>query len=221
MSNLISFLEQFALLSLEKQERFSRLVGEHSMELDLDAGVIRLSGGFEFPFQVLGTESHNTVTWLWAWADEQAEVPPALLRASLEMRAWGAKESIAECITASVDLDNADGNLFSIIASQVCRASCYYQDSYDGGALFLLLYGVSLDRQPALDEAGLFRQCLRLVTMHDMNHRNALLAYLRIKQIDYQEQAERITARLESGESILAEFDAAGRFVALNGRPLT
>ena len=58
-------------------------------ELDPDAGKLRFNG-LEFPMQVLGTESDNTLIWLWAWADEHTEVPAGLLQSAIELRNWGA-----------------------------------------------------------------------------------------------------------------------------------
>jgi hypothetical protein len=151
MSTLKTYLEKSGLISLEKQERLAGLIGDHTVELDLDAGLVRFSGSFEFPFQVLGTESDNTLTWLWAWAEEQTEVPGDLMRAALEMKEWGAQAGVTECTRPSVDLNEADGHVLSLIASEVCRASCYYHDAYEGGGLFLLLFGQAIDRQPSLN----------------------------------------------------------------------
>src|SRR5512133_2813846 len=124
MTDLISYFERYALISLEKQARLFDFLGEHFLELDLDAGMARFNSDRAYPYQVLGTESDNSLTWLWAWAEEQTEVPPDLLASALEMRAWGEKEGIAECSAPSVDLDRADGLLLSLIASEVCNASC-------------------------------------------------------------------------------------------------
>jgi hypothetical protein len=79
MAKITEYLELYALISLEKQEKFDRLIGEHTMELDVDTGTIRFSNGLAVPFQVLGTESGNTLTWLWAWSDEQPDMPDHLL----------------------------------------------------------------------------------------------------------------------------------------------
>ena len=160
MNPLTDHLEQNALVSLEKQEKFIRVAAEDIAEMDLDAGVLRFPD-FQFPFQVLGTESDNSLSWLWAWADEQTEVPEELLRCSLQMKSWGEKEGIDACVVPSVDLHTADGIVFSLIASAVCEASCYYHDAYQGGGLFLLLFGDIIDRQPGFSVATLSRQFSR------------------------------------------------------------
>lgn len=217
MRTLAFYFEQFALISAEKQEKLGRVIGEHFIEKDLDAGIARFSPDRELPFQVLGTESENTLTWLWAWAEEQTELPADLLKSSLQMREWGRQEHIRECTAASVDLNTADGRIFSLIASEVCKASCYYREAYEGGALFLLLFGDVIDRQQPLDVAGLTRGFSDLIMMYPFNHRNALISYLNAKGLAFTSRGNEIACRLDSGEDLRAEFDPAGAVQSING----
>src|SRR5512143_1441503 len=93
--NFQAYLERYALLSLEKQDKLESLIGAHLHELDLDAGTIRFDA-LQFPVQVVGTESYNTLTWLWAWADEQAELPANLIQSAVQLRSWGTEADIPE-----------------------------------------------------------------------------------------------------------------------------
>jgi hypothetical protein len=221
MNALTEYLEKYALISLEKQEKLARLTdGQLVVDLDFDAGRLRFSEGPEFRFQVLGTESDNTLNWLWAWAEEQEDLKSDLLTSSLQMKEWGAKAGIPEFTVPSVDLERADGRSLSLIASEVCGASCYYQDSYDGGASFLLLFGGELERQPGFDVAGLFRQFSDLIALYELNHRNAFVSYLRAKGLPFTEPGTIIKFELESAGQMSAEFDTAGRLKSINGRNL-
>lgn len=216
MNNLIASLEKYALLSLEKQDHLAAIIGEHLPELDLDNGRIRFDD-LEFPFQVIGTESNNTLTWLWAWAEEQTETPETMIAAARELRMWGEREGLSEFVIPSVDLSKADGTMISLIASEVCKASCYYRDAYEGGALFVLLFDKRIDNQPSFDLTRLSRQLLELISRYELNHRNALLSYLKAKGLSPLEGGSRIACTLESGELLTAEFDTAGRMRLLNG----
>ena len=220
MNRLIDHFERFALVSLEKQARLLSFLGEHVLELDLDAGTATFND-LSLPFQVLGTESDNALTWLWAWADEQTEIPDRLVASSRELRAWGEKERIPELSLPSVDLNRADGTMLALIASEVCKASGYYRDPYEGGALFLLLHGVALDDRQVFDRPGLVRQLADLSARYDFNHRNALVSYFRNKGIPCSETGNAISAELANGERIIADFDDAGRVRSINGDPLT
>ncbi len=213
---LQAYLEKYALLSLEKQDKLESLVAEHMHELDLDAGKIRFEN-FEFPVQVIGTESDNTLTWLWAWAEEQTEVPVGLLQSAIQLRTWGGGEDIPEFSVPSVDLNRADGNVMAMIGAEVCRASCYYRDDYEGGAVFMLLFDRMIDNQPSFDRARLLLRFSDLISRYDLNHRNVVLSYLTLKGLSPAEQRDLISCELESGERLSAEFDEAGRLVMVNG----
>jgi hypothetical protein len=215
MDTLTSYLEKYGLLSLEKQDKLANLIGEHLYQLDLDAGKIRFDS-LEFPFQALGTESDNTSTWLWAWADEQEEIAKHLTSASRELKQWGAHENIKEFTVPAVDLDRADGTLFALIASEICRASCFYRDVYEGGSLFVLIFDTMIDKLPSFDLDRLSKQFLHLISRYDLNQRTALLSYLAVKGVSLSEGISRIACLLETGELLRAEFDASGRLLTLN-----
>lgn len=213
MSKLLEHFEQYALLSLEKQDKLARLIGEHYAELDLDSGKIRFGNDLEFPFQVLGTTSDNTLTWLWAWSEEQTEIPEDLMRSARELRAWGERERIVEFSDPEVDLNRADGQMIALIASKICKASCYYRDSYEGGASFLLLFGEAINSQPPLDRARLVHHLSELALTYDFNQRNALLAYLRATNLTPVESGGKVACILGSGETLSLEFDDQGKLV--------
>lgn len=217
MSTINDYFEKFALISLEKQAKFERLAGEHFAEFDLEAGIVKIGNDLALPFQVLGTQSDNTFTWLWAWSEEHADVQPELLAAALKLKEWGAKNGVSEICLPGIAIERADGMMISLIAVEVCKASCYYRDAYEGGAVFVLLSGSGIDRQPAFDLSGILRAFTDLASRYDLNHRNALLSYFRMKGLPFAENELMITGKLESGEELRMEFDGSGAMVSLNG----
>ncbi len=218
MNKLTVYLEQYALLSLEKQEKLATLVSEHTSELDLDSGKIIFNSGLAVPFQVLGTESDNTLTWLWAWAEEQIEISEHLLTSSLQLKDWGKREGIEEFTIPSVDLGRADGHVLSLISSQVSSASCYYRSPYEGGAVFVLIFSEVVDRQPPFGIDGLSRQFTDLISRYEFNHRNALVSYLRANNLSFTEKGPFVSAKLITGEKLIAEFDGQGRLKTIDGK---
>jgi hypothetical protein len=219
-NGLLRIFERYALLSLEKQTRLDQVLGEHTVDIDLDAGVARFSEGRAYPFQVLGTESENSLTWLWAWADEQTEVADSLLASARHMKVWGEQQGISELTLPSLDLDRADGTMLSLIASEVCGASGFYRDHYTGGNLFLLLTGVAVDERQVFDRRGLVRQFADLASRYDFNHRNALLAYLEARSGPCTPSGSMMSTELLTGERLVVEFDAGGQVRTINGDPL-
>lgn len=216
MPTLTESFERCALLAIEKQDKLSRLIGEHVWELDLDAGTIRFDDR-TFPFQVLGTESDNTLTFLWAWANEQTEIPEKLLASSLKLREWGRQEGIREFTAPSVDVDRADGHMLAMISSVIANMSCYYRAPYEGGAVYLLISAPEIDAQPPFGTAGFISRLTTLAASYDLNHRNAVTAYFKAKNLPVVDKGPVVAAQLETGEPVTAEFDEAGRRLSING----
>ncbi|HUI45701.1 MAG TPA: hypothetical protein VL122_06960 [Nitrospirota bacterium] len=215
-NSLQTYLERYALITLEKQDKLESLIGESMHELDLDAGIIRFND-LQFPMQVLGTESDNTLTWLWAWSDEQTEIPSSLMQSAIQLRNWGATEGIPEFTLPSLDLNRADGHIIALIGAEICKASCYYRDRYEGGAVLLLLFDKLIDNQPPFNRERLLRRLSDIFSQYEINHRNALLSYLRSKELPPVEERNVVSFALESGERLNAEFDTVGRLIAVNG----
>jgi hypothetical protein len=215
------YLEQYALFSMEKRDKLARIIGENMHELDLDAGLIRFSRELAFPFQVLGTESDNTLTWLWAWAEEQTEIPENLVQTSLQLRDWGAREGIREFTLPSVDIDKTDGNSLAMVSTQITMANSYFRDSYEGGAVYLLIFDTSIENEPSFDRASLFLHLTDLLSRYELNQRNVLLSYLEMKGLSPVAKGALITCELETGERVNAEFDDAGKLRVWNGEVIT
>jgi hypothetical protein len=218
MNKLTAYLEQYALLSLEKQEKLATLVNEHTSELDLGSGKIIFDNRLEVPFQVLGTESDNTLTWLWAWAEEHTEIPEDLVTSSLQLKDWGKQEGIEEFTIPSVDLSRADGHVLSLISSQISSASGYYRSLYEGGAVFVLVFSEVVDRQPPFGLDGLSRQFADLISQYEFHHRNALVSYLRANNLSFTEKGPFVSAKLVTGEKLIVEFDGQGRLKTIDGK---
>jgi hypothetical protein len=144
-------------------------------------------------------------------------MPEGLEKASLAMKVWLESKGLTEFALPSVDLDRADGTMLSLIASEVCNAGCFYREHYEGGALFILLYGMEIGSQEPFDRRDLVRNLYDLIDRYEFNHRNALLAYFRSSGIDAAETADTVIATLWNGEQVIAEFGGAGQLTAING----
>jgi hypothetical protein len=221
MNNFMDYIERYALFSMEKQDKLSRIIGEQMHHLDLDAGVVQFNQGLALPFQVIGTESDNTLTWLWAWAEEQTEIPEHLMQTSLQLRDWGAREGINEFTLPSVDIDKTDGNAITLVSTQIANANSYFRDSYEGGAAYLLIFDRSIDNEPSFDRASIYRHLTDLLSRYELNERKVLLSYLEMKELSPVSKGLLITCELENGERINAEFDDTGKLRVWSGESMT
>jgi len=213
MSRMIDLFERTALLALEKQDKFGRVVSEHLVDLDLVSGTARFGTDIELPFKVLGTTSDNTLTWLWAWSEAQDQIPENVAVAARELRAWGEREGLPEFIEPEVDLGRGDGQMLSMVAVEAAQASCFYRDPYEGGALYFLISGKEIDAQPSLDAERLAFHLRELSEEYEINPRNALLAYFTAKELSSREEGTAVLCRLGNGEPFKMEFDDQGRLV--------
>ncbi len=218
---MLAALERYALAALEKQDRLAGVAGDGPYDLLLDAGKVRFASGYEFSLQVLGTESDNTFTWLWAWAEEQTELHPNIVQTSLALREWGAREGVAVFTSPATDLDVADGNAIALIAVQVAQASCFFRDAYEGGAAYLLLFGEAIDRGPSFDRARLARHFTDIVARYEVDPRRTLRSYFTITGLPFAERGRAVIGTLATGEQFEAEFADDGRIRVICGEPVS
>ena len=147
---------------------------------DVPTGTLSFGTTHRWHAQILGTESHETNTWLWAWANTGSNLPFALIQASLQMKQLGEQQQIPELTEPQIPLtDEINGHVLSMIASGVCDADAYYRGPYDGGAAFLLIKDAKFppSKEPPLARlAHFFPQAISAFSIPD--HRLALTSYL-------------------------------------------
>ena len=81
-----------AIVAFKQQLHLGDLVGDLPWAFDVPTGTLSF-GDLHWHAQILGTESHQTNTWLWAWANTGSNLPPALIQASLQMKqSWRTAE---------------------------------------------------------------------------------------------------------------------------------
>lgn len=77
-SSLQELLERYGGIALEKQLAISDRIAELDWNVDMSAGTATFGNDLTLPIQMLGSVSHQSNTWLWAWANNQAQIalPP-------------------------------------------------------------------------------------------------------------------------------------------------
>ncbi len=172
-------LNYCAVASFDKQLHFEDLVRNLDWHFEMENGLLSFGNSFQWRVQILGTESESSGTWRWAWANGGGNIPDALLRSSLTMKALGEQRQIPELTEPEAALDEVDGESLSMIASHECRANAYFRAAYDGGAAYMLIMDDSFPRNTELPLARIacvFRQAIS--TLEIPNHRPAFLSYL-------------------------------------------
>jgi hypothetical protein len=82
-------LERYAALAYDRQTDLYEVIGDDAWSADMDAGTISFGPGRVFPLQALGTFSHVSETWRWAWVAAETNWPARLLSQAEQLRAYG------------------------------------------------------------------------------------------------------------------------------------
>lgn len=215
MTSLSDLLSEHGVASWDKQESLAALIGEGDWQLRLRTGQITFGGRHTFPVQVLGTEAHETRTWLWSWANTASGIADSLLVAARQVRSYGAQSGVSEFTRPGFSLDEADGHLLSLICAGVCHADCYYKGPYEGGAVFLLLTSPQLKAHSDDTALRFVRLYTTFISQFACDHQTALLSYARYKGYKYEARGRNVTCVSPQGEPVQASFDAEGRLTEM------
>ena len=217
---LSEFITEISLTTFAKQLHLNHLVGRFTWHFDVRAGILSFGKHYHWHAQILGTESNETNTWLWAWANTGSKLPPALVQASLRMKHFGEQQQIPELTEPQIPLtDDINGHVLSMIASGVCDADAYYRGPYDGGAALLLIKDEKFPRSkesPLARLPHIFPQAISAFAIPD--HRLALTRYLDQCGIVYTSEGNAITVREKENAVLTATFDEQKRLINLDAR---
>lgn len=224
-----AFLELFESMAgarFDRQLRLGELLGDdHEWRFDLATGLLCFEGGalddgLELEAQILGTESDDTGTWLWSWANVASQIPAARTRVASSLRQWGTSNGIPELVTASMSSSDVSGHRIAVVAAGLTDASFYYRGPYERGAVFLLVKDPRFPgppEPPPLRVAMVFPELLMAFQLRDA--RRALVAYLESYGFQVvtgdQEGQIVVTGTLPGGGEVAALFDPDGRLVEL------
>lgn len=208
-------------ISFGKQLALGDLISGHPWRVDLGAGWIRFGNDYQFPIQIIGTESEISHTWLWAWANEQLigqlEALDAiqLLDCVNHLRDYGADGAVAALITPELALDEIDGHMLAMLATGVCRADAYYRGPYEGGSAYFLLTNTALQDVQA-DLARVATVINQVISLYPVEHSIMIGAYLEYQGFVVQDLGFKWVATRDEDDAIMTVlFDEQGRMASL------
>lgn len=201
-------LNRYAMIGFERQLAIiDRLGDDPEWSLSPKEGRATFDGA-PYSLQLLGTRSAETNTWLWAWANEAADVPSKALEAVRKVRNVGRKRSIGELAVESLPLDNFDfdAHTLALIATSVADLPAYFRFPYEGGALFAALEVPDFSLGPARIPR-IARVIAEATSRFDIDHRTALTAYVEARggRVTGDRRAPR--AVWPDGQALNVEFD--------------
>lgn len=209
-----SLFHEYGAASFGKQMRLMDLVGKLDWDLDLDTGILSFEGRFQFPVQLLGTESEQSSTWLWAWANPSIANPAVLTQAE-QFRAYGAQYGVTEFTEAQVPLNGVNGHTLCLVAAGLCGADAYYRGPYDGGAAYMLLQAPELRPREELTPVGFIHLFAEFIRAFPVHHHTALTGFARQSGWQCAGTVACLDCVSPRGEQIHATFDELGRLTGM------
>jgi hypothetical protein len=172
------------------------------------------NGDYAFPIQVIGTQTTENPSWLWAWANTGSPISKKLLKSATQTQKYGEKHKILELTTAEVPLSRLNGHFFAIVASGICKADAYFAAPYDRGAAFLLVDWGKLRNYPVSPLArATFTIPRGISTVPIPDHRLAIREYLSVLGLVAQEQSDALIVQVTDTPVLRIDFDEHGRMV--------
>jgi hypothetical protein len=216
-TSIEELMEQFGAIGLEKQSYVADIVGNNSWNFDMGSGTIKFGQDLTFPIQILGTISHSSQTWLWAWANDKSGIPQHLTEESRKMKEYGDKNGIQLLSDSKSPADIDDLHMLGCIASGIFQSSCYYIADYGQGAMLVTIKAEEFDKIKKDNHLKTLTIFPQLTSSFEINnHKKAFKNYLMLK--GYSVSGEGTTVKgSKNGNVITGQFDDSNRLTSLNG----
>jgi hypothetical protein len=201
----------------DKQQRFADLVEGRDWEYRVEEGVLHFpeappQKGYAWKAEILGTQSELSNSWLWSWANEASELPPAATVCARKLKQFGEKHGIKEFTMPTFQLgDELDGQAIVAVSVGLTKAGACFLGGYENGAAYLLITDPAYENKqpyPLLHIATMFTQVLGQWSVSD--HRRALVGYASSYGLQTSQEGSTVKITHPSGESLIGSFNKAG-----------
>jgi hypothetical protein len=201
---------------LARQIALSELIGDRGWQLDLTSGIVMFGDDLRYHIQLLGSESHEDGSWLWAWANEASNLPPALLQLCGWLREYGHREGVAEFTEPTFALQHADGHRLALLAAGL-TGRCYFRGPYPGGAVFFHLDDAPPQLTAPVQPERVPTVLSEVIQSFPVDHRIAVESFLRQQSWRLDPAPTSVSAHHASGSTLRVDFDTMGRISNMSG----
>jgi len=202
--------------SFAKQLAFADFLGERSWGVDISEGTALFGDELSFPIQLLGTEADGDLSWLWAWANTQINLPQDLLVSCNDMKQLGLDNEIMELTERSFSQNVADGHMIAMVASGLNQNCCYYRGPYEGGALYFLVCDIpDTLRVPVTPEQAI-TVINQSISQFDIDHQVMVTEFLQQQLFSVTTERNIVRASRDNSDVTLS-FDSQGCIEKIGG----
>ena len=209
-------IERYSGIAFDKQIDLGEVIGNNRWNVDMAQETISFGQGLTFPIQVLGTISHSSQTWLWAWANTKSGLSQNIIQQSLLLKKYGEDHQIDLLKNDTFDFTKDELHTMGMIASGMFNSSGYYIADYGQGAMVVTIKSDIVDKARTDDYLRVLNVFPQVISQFEMNHRNAFKSYLTLKGYKLTETENSIVGT-KNGKSIKGTFDHLSRLTNLEG----
>ncbi|WNR46857.1 DUF6882 domain-containing protein [Paenibacillus roseipurpureus] len=211
-SSMQELLERYSGIAFEKQLAINDSIGNLDWNVDMSAGTATFGNDLTFPIQMLGSVSHQSNTWLWAWGNAQAQISSDSLTQAMQLKAYGIKNNILELTEKTIPATDNEGHVIACIASGMFKKRFYYAGNYGVGTAF---FTIDVAEEGLLEKPeSVLTVFPQLITAFGLNHRKALYFYLKDKGFKVSESNDSLTG-VSDKLTVTAHFDELHRMTNL------
>jgi hypothetical protein len=209
-------LERYGGIAFDRKMDLDSVVGNLPWNVDMKKGEISFGADLAFPFQILGTFSYASETWLWAWANTKSGLSESVTQEALQLKKYGEENEIDLLRNSEFDASHDDLLLIGLIASGMFHSSGFYIADYGQGAMVITIRSQKIDKLPQDNHLRILSAFPQLISRFEMNHMAALKNYLSAKGYQVTSTEKNITG-IKGENKISAEFDSQFRMTEING----
>ncbi|MGL4598597.1 MAG: DUF6882 domain-containing protein, partial [Bacteroidia bacterium] len=165
---------------------------------------------------ILGTFSHGSQNWLWAWANTQSGLPESLLLQASQLKQYGETNGIDLLRTSTFDFSKAEMHFIGLIALELFKARGYYIADFGKGAMLVTIPADKREQVVSENHLRIFSAFPQFIAQFEMNHQRALVHYLYAKGYTVL-QTETTVSGAKAENRVVGKFDAEGRLLNLEG----
>lgn len=181
-------LENYIFAQVENQFRLYEILPEgFAWHIDMSAELLTFYDpadekvALRCPFQLVGSKSSETGTFLWAWANTESNLPAAVLehvrRLKSAAEAEGKREPFADAQAFPVPHDTF-GMEMSVLCAGIGGGFCPYACAYDGGVLYTVVETAPKAKALPSDPFRTIRAITTAISAQSFDHQEAVRAYL-------------------------------------------
>jgi hypothetical protein len=211
----VKLMEKYGAYALEQQLFFNSLISKEMIwNVDIYSAELYLGHSFTFPIQILGTYTNETGRWIWMHVKELDKVPSRGLMHAAELRKYGVSKKLDFLKTLEFRIKKNDLHFIGLISMGITGSNGYYLGNYGKGTVCLTVQSDYLKKKFVDSHEAIFTTFPKLVSVYDLNDKEAFKRYMKAKQYDIQVSEDEIFGQ-RGEDKVRAIFDESRKLSKL------